>query len=82
MLEQSSIDKDTIIVTPKRYYLNKINAWCKSKGLEISVVKTQLVFWTRDKTVMKPKNFECIETDIKTLEQQPSIYIGVFLTKK
>ena len=79
LILQSGTDKNTILETAKRY-LNKINAWCKSKGLEISTVKTQIVFWTRNKTIIKPKSFKCKESDIEV--GTTAKYLGVTLDEK
>ena len=79
LILQTGSDRDTIMETSLRY-LNKIISWCKSKGLEISTVKTQIIFWTRNKKVKTPKNIKVNDTTIEI--GNTAKYLGVILDDK
>ena len=76
LLLQSGSDKQTVIETTEKH-LENIIKWCQSKGLEISQVKTQVIFWTRNKNIHKPKTFKIKDTIIDIVSSTK--YLGVII---
>ena len=76
LLLQSGPDKQTVIETTEKH-LENIITWCQSKGLEISQVKTQVIFWTRNKNTTRPKTFLIKDTTIEIVTSTK--YLGVII---
>ena len=76
LLLQLGLDINTIKQTTGRHIKNCIE-WCTSKGLQISEVKTQVMFWTRTNRKDKPKTFTINNIQIPVTDS--TRYLGVII---
>ena len=59
--------------------LKRINNWCTQNGLQISEVKTQVVFWTKNYRLKYPNSITVNKTKIQL--QQSAKYLGITIDK-
>ena len=59
--------------------IKRIDHWCKQKGLEISEIKTQVVLWTKNKTLKRPKHITINKVKIEI--KNSAKYLGITIDK-
>ena len=68
------------IINNTRNIINKIMKWCKENGLQISTLKTKVIYWSKTKNKNHPKH---IQIDGQKIEISKSVkYLGVIIDNK